>query len=61
VFLQSDACNYLTGQTIAIDGGHYLAALSTFSALKSFSEDGWKKARDSIKGSVEKEKKQRKN
>ncbi len=61
VFLQSDACNYLTGQTIAIDGGHYLAALSTFSALKSFSEDDWKKARDSIKGSVEKEKKQRKN
>ncbi|MDB5699154.1 MAG: oxidoreductase, partial [Alphaproteobacteria bacterium] len=30
IFLLSDACDYLTGQTIAIDGGHHLAAPSTF-------------------------------
>jgi hypothetical protein len=29
-FLQADGCDYLTGQNIAIDGGHHLAAPSTF-------------------------------
>ncbi len=28
-FLQADSCDYLTGQNIAIDGGHHLAAPST--------------------------------
>lgn len=59
VFLQSDACPYLTGQTIAIDGGHHLAAPSTFSALKKMTAADWDDARAAIKQSVVKEKAQR--
>ena len=38
-FLQADGCDYLTGQNIAIDGGHHLAAPSTFAALGKLSPD----------------------
>jgi NAD(P)-dependent dehydrogenase (short-subunit alcohol dehydrogenase family) len=30
IFLMSDGASYITGDTIAIDGGHHLAAPSTF-------------------------------
>ena len=33
-FLLSDACDYLTGQTIAIDGGQHLAGPGTFADLQ---------------------------
>ncbi|MBR9909268.1 MAG: SDR family oxidoreductase [Gammaproteobacteria bacterium] len=56
VFLQSDACHYLTGQTIAIDGAHHLAAPSTFVALKQMTAADWDDARAAIKHSVVKEK-----
>lgn len=59
VFLQADGCQYLSGQTIAIDGAHHLAAPSTFASLKSMSDAEWKNAREAIKKSVEKEKSQR--
>jgi len=26
IFLMSDGCSYITGDTISIDGGHHLAA-----------------------------------
>jgi len=58
-FLQSDGCDYLTGQTIALDGAHHLAAPSTFSFLKDMSEQQWQTARESIKESIDKEKGQR--
>lgn len=48
VFLMSDACNYLTGQTIAIDGGQHLAGPNTFADLTSMSDDQWARARASI-------------
>jgi NAD(P)-dependent dehydrogenase (short-subunit alcohol dehydrogenase family) len=59
VFLMSDGCDYLTGQTIAIDGGHHLAGHNTFAGLSSMSEDDWQQARDAIKASVAKEKEKR--
>ena len=58
-FLQADGCDYITGQTIGIDGGHHLAAPSTFASLGSWSDEDWSSVRDSIKSSAEKEKSQR--
>jgi NAD(P)-dependent dehydrogenase (short-subunit alcohol dehydrogenase family) len=41
MFLLSDACDYLTGETIAMDGGQRLAGPSTFSDLTHLSADDW--------------------
>lgn len=59
VFLMSDGCNYLTGQTVAIDGAHHLAGHSTFAGLSSLSDEDWANAREAIQSSVAKEKQQR--
>jgi NAD(P)-dependent dehydrogenase (short-subunit alcohol dehydrogenase family) len=59
IFLMSDACDYLTGQTIAIDGGHHLAAPSTFAGLSGLSDEQWAQARERITAASEREKKQR--
>lgn len=59
IFLQADGCAYLTGETIAIDGGHHLAAPSTFASLTDLSDQDWLDIRESIKASAEKEKSQR--
>lgn len=40
-FLLSDACDYLTGQTIAMDGGQMLAGPGTFAGLNTLSPDDW--------------------
>ena len=55
-FLMSDGCNYLTGQTIGIDGAHHLAGPNTFADLSAMTDDDWDKARTLIKQSAEKEK-----
>jgi NAD(P)-dependent dehydrogenase (short-subunit alcohol dehydrogenase family) len=41
MFLLSDACDYLTGQTIAMDGGQMLAGPGTFAGLTSLSNADW--------------------
>jgi NAD(P)-dependent dehydrogenase (short-subunit alcohol dehydrogenase family) len=56
IFLMSDGCDYITGQTIGIDGGHHLAAPSTFAGLAAMSADDWKRAREVSGASVTKEK-----
>jgi NAD(P)-dependent dehydrogenase (short-subunit alcohol dehydrogenase family) len=56
VFLLSDACDYLTGQTIAIDGGQHLAGPGTFADLTSMSDAQWQAAREAIQLSTEREK-----
>jgi NAD(P)-dependent dehydrogenase (short-subunit alcohol dehydrogenase family) len=56
VFLLSDACQYLTGQTIAIDGGQHLAGPGTFADLSAMTEDQWRAAREAIRKSTEREK-----
>ena len=58
-FLQADGCDYLTGQNIAIDGGHHLAAPSTFAALGQLSPADWAEAKAVVRGRAEKEKAQR--
>lgn len=54
VFLMSDGCDYLTGQTIAIDGAQHLAAPSTFADLSRMTDDHWKAARAAIEASTAK-------
>jgi hypothetical protein len=44
MFLLSDACPYLTGETIAMDSGQRLAGPGTFAGLTALSDDEW--ARD---------------
>lgn len=45
-FLLSDGCDYLTGQTIAMDGGQMLAGPGTFAGLTSMSSEDWADARE---------------
>ena len=59
LFLQADGCEYLTGQNIAIDGGHHLAAPSTFAALGKLTPDDWAQAKALVRGRAEQEKAQR--
>jgi len=56
IFLMSDGCSYITGDTISIDGGHHLAAPSTFAGLSKFSPEDWQRAREAIQASTRKEK-----
>src|SRR5260370_28120082 len=60
VFLLSDGCDYLTGQTIAIDGGQHLAGPGTFADLSAMTEEQWRAAREAIQQSTQREKAQRK-
>lgn len=55
-FLLSDGCNYLTGQTIAIDGGQHLASPSTFADLSNLTPEQWQAAREAIEASTAKSK-----
>jgi NAD(P)-dependent dehydrogenase (short-subunit alcohol dehydrogenase family) len=41
IFLLSDACDYLTGHTIAMDGGQHLAGPGTFAGLTALSDEDW--------------------
>jgi NAD(P)-dependent dehydrogenase (short-subunit alcohol dehydrogenase family) len=59
IFLLSDACDYLTGQTIAIDGGQHLAGPGTFADLTSLTDEQWRNARESIQRSTQRDKAQR--
>ncbi len=45
IFLLSDACQYLTGQTIAMDGGQMLAGPGTFAGLTSLTGEDWTEIR----------------
>ena len=55
-FLMADGCEYLTGQTIAIDGAQYLTGGGTFSNLSKLSEDDWEQMRNMIRSSNNKDK-----
>ena len=56
-FLMADGCEWLTGETIAIDGGGYLASGSGayFAQLEKLSDADWDKARAMIKAQNDKD------
>jgi NAD(P)-dependent dehydrogenase (short-subunit alcohol dehydrogenase family) len=56
-FLMADGCEWLTGETIAVDGGGYLATGSGgyFTQLDAMSDADWEKARALIKAQNEKD------
>ena len=58
-FLMSDGCNYLNGQTIAIDGAEYLTGGTFYRALASMKDEDWDAIRESIKTTNEKDKAKR--
>jgi NAD(P)-dependent dehydrogenase (short-subunit alcohol dehydrogenase family) len=60
IFLLSDGCDYLTGQTIAIDGGQHLAGPGTFADLSAMTDEQWVTARNAIKQSSDRDKANRK-
>jgi NAD(P)-dependent dehydrogenase (short-subunit alcohol dehydrogenase family) len=59
IFLLSDACDYLTGHTIAMDGGQHLAGPGTFAGLTSLSDDDWAEIRAQSQAASEAAKAQR--
>lgn len=56
IFLLSGGCDYLTGQTIAIDGGQHLAGPGTFADLTAMSDAQWLTARETIRASSDQDK-----
>jgi NAD(P)-dependent dehydrogenase (short-subunit alcohol dehydrogenase family) len=46
MFLLSDGCDYLTGQTIAMDGGQMLAGPGTFAGLNALSDADWQEIKE---------------
>ncbi|HEY2033180.1 MAG TPA: SDR family oxidoreductase [Rhizomicrobium sp.] len=59
VFLMADGCDYLTGQTIAIDGAMHLSSGGNFAALSALGDADWERIRNEIRGSNEKDKSKR--
>jgi NAD(P)-dependent dehydrogenase (short-subunit alcohol dehydrogenase family) len=59
IFLQSDGCDYINGQTIAIDGGQHLAQPGSFADLNGLTDAQWQAAREAIQASTAREKAQR--
>jgi NAD(P)-dependent dehydrogenase (short-subunit alcohol dehydrogenase family) len=60
-FLMADGCDYLTGQTIAIDGGLHLATGGNFSSLARLGDADWDRIRSEIRTANEKDKARRGN
>ena len=58
-FLMADGCDYLTGETIAIDGGGFLGGGGNFSQLSKLGDSEWEAIRDMIKGANEKDRAKR--
>ena len=52
-------CDWLTGQSIMMDGGHALATGGNFYELREWSEGDWQAARERIEAQNAKDKAQR--
>jgi len=58
-FLMADGCEFLTGQTIAIDGAANLMNGGGFNELFEWTDDDWARAREAIRAQNEKDKRER--
>jgi NAD(P)-dependent dehydrogenase (short-subunit alcohol dehydrogenase family) len=58
-FLMADGCDFLTGETIAIDGGGFLAGGGNFSQLSKLGDSDWEAIRNMIKATNEKDRTKR--
>ena len=58
-FLMADGCEYLTGQTIAIDGARMLTGGDTFSSLSGLSDEDWSQMKEMIQATNAKDKSNR--
>jgi NAD(P)-dependent dehydrogenase (short-subunit alcohol dehydrogenase family) len=54
-FLMADGCEWLSGETIAVDGAGYLANGGSFSELDKLSDADWERMREKIKAQNEKD------
>ena len=54
-FLMAEGCEWLTGETIAVDGAGYLANGGSFSELDKLSDADWDRMREKIKAQNEKD------
>ncbi len=54
-FLMADGCEWLSGETIAVDGAGYLANGGSFSELDNLTEEDWERMRAKIKAQNEKD------
>jgi NAD(P)-dependent dehydrogenase (short-subunit alcohol dehydrogenase family) len=52
-------CDWLTGQTIVMDGGHALATGGNFYELRTWSDAQWREARERIEAQNRKDKEER--
>ena len=52
-FLMADGVEFLTGQTIAIDGGAFLATGATFTSLLSLTDDDWAQIKASSRAATD--------
>jgi NAD(P)-dependent dehydrogenase (short-subunit alcohol dehydrogenase family) len=59
VFLMGDGCDYLTGQTLAIDGALHLASGGNFAQLSQLGDADWEKIRNEVKSANEKDRAKR--
>ena len=55
-FLMADGCDWLSGQTIALDGAGYLANGASFTHLANLSDQDWQDIRDKIKSANDQDK-----
>jgi NAD(P)-dependent dehydrogenase (short-subunit alcohol dehydrogenase family) len=58
-FLMADGCDYLTGETIAIDGGGFLGGGGNFSQLSKLGDSEWEAIRSMIKSANDKDRTKR--
>jgi NAD(P)-dependent dehydrogenase (short-subunit alcohol dehydrogenase family) len=59
IFMMSDACDYLTGATIPMDGGQRLAGPGTFAGLTKLDDAAWAEIREQAKAATAQTKTQR--
>jgi NAD(P)-dependent dehydrogenase (short-subunit alcohol dehydrogenase family) len=58
-FLMADGCEWLTGQTIALDGAAHLSTHGGFADLAGWTDADWARAREAIKAQNDKDRAQR--